>query len=324
MKTRQLGKTGLALTELGFGGSAVGNLYRPTSREEAYSAVTTAWEAGIRYFDTAPCYGHGLSERRIGDALREFPRQSYILSTKVGRVLIPGAEVPDDEQFPQSLPFKLQYDYSYDGIMRSFEHSLQRIGTDFIDLLFMDDISQLTPDILQSLFTSGYRALTELRDQKMIRAIGLESQEWQICLDVIARIPLDCLMLGGRYTLLEHEILETCFPLCEQQNIAIIAASPYNSGVLANGQHYNNQMADQKILSRVNAIQKICDLYQIDLPHAALQFPLCHSQITSVVTGARNEEQVALSVSYLKQRIPSRLWQALKEADLIAINAPIF
>lgn len=328
MKTRQLGKTGLALTELGFGGSAIGNLYRPTTREEAHNAIISAWESGVRYFDTAPSYGYGLSERRIGDGLRELPRDSYVLSTKVGRLLVPDGTPKEHEQYPQALPFRIQYDYSHDGIMRSFDHSLHRIGTDSIDLLYIHDIGKLMhgerhPEMMRTLLESGYRALSELREQKVIRAIGLGVQEWQVCLELMPQTDLDCIMLAGRYTLLEQEVLEVFFPSCEQRGISIIAAGPYNSGVLANGQHYNYEMADHKVLSRVNAIQKICDLYQIDLPHAAIQFPLSHTQVISVVAGARNEEQVALSVSYLTQQIPTRLWQALKEADLISINAPI-
>lgn len=328
MKTRQLGKTGLVLTELGMGGSAIGNLYRPTMREEAHAAIVSAWQSGVRYFDTSPSYGYGLSERRLGDALREFPRNSYVLSTKAGRLLVPDATPKSEDRFPGSLPFRVDYDYSYDGIMRSVEHSLQRIGTDFIDILYVDDVGKLQQQEqhsqwMKTLLDSGYRAISELREQKIVRAIGIGVHDWQESIAVLSQTDFDCFMLAGAYTLLEQDALEILFPLCEQRGISIIAASPYNSGVLANGQHYNYEMASHKILTRVNALQKICETYQVDLPHVALQFPLCHSQIVSVVTGARNEEQIALSVSYLKQKIPSRLWQALKEADLISMNAPI-
>jgi D-threo-aldose 1-dehydrogenase len=328
MKTRKLGRTDLQLTELGFGGAAVGNLYRPTSEEEAYSAIRAAWDGGVRYFDTAPSYGYGLSERRIGDALREFSRDSYIISTKVGRLLIPDSRPKKHEPFPGSLPFRIEYDYSYDGIMRSLEHSLHRIGTDYIDLIYIHDVGRLTHGpqheaMMKSLLDSGYRALTELRDQKIVRAIGLGVNEWEVCLEIMPHTDLDCFMLAGRYTLLEQKVLQTFFPECAKRGIYVIAAGPYNSGVLANGQHYNYEMADHKTMLRVNAIQKICDAYQIDLPHAALQFPLRHSQIVSVVAGARTEEQVALSVSYAQQQVPARLWQSLKEAELLANDAPV-
>lgn len=328
IKTRKLGKTSIELTELGFGGAAVGNLYRPTSHAEAYAAIQSAWLSGIRYFDTAPSYGYGLSERRIGDALREFPRASYIISTKVGRLLIPDARPKKEDHFPGSLPFRVQHDYSYDGIMRSFEHSLQRIGTDYIDIIYIHDIGRLTHGDehmthLQTLLNGGYRALLELREQGVVRAIGLGVNEWEVCLELMPQIDLDCLMLAGRYTLLEQLTLEKFFPECEKRNLQVIAAGPYNSGILANGQYYNYTTADHRIMLRVNAIQKICEAYQIDLPHAAIQFPLRHSQVVSVVAGARTEEQVALSVSYMQQQIPARLWDALKEADLLAVNAPV-
>ena len=328
MKIRQLGKTGLGLTELGFGGAAIGNLYRPTLNEEAYAAIIAAWHAGIRYFDTAPSYGYGLSERRMGDALRVFPRESYIISTKVGRLLVPDAGPKINDLFPSSLPFRMEYDYSYDGIMRSVEHSMQRIGTDVIDIVYIDDLGRLIHGdahqaVLKMLFDGGYRALDELRAQKIIRAIGLGVSEWDVCLEVMPRTNVDCLMLAGRYTLLEQSSLDVFFPECEKRNIQVIAAGPYNSGVLANGQHYDYKIADHSIMTRVNAIQKICDAYQVDLPHAALQFPLRHPQVISVVAGARTEDQVGLSVSYLQQKIPSRLWHALKEEGLITINAPV-
>lgn len=328
MKTRKLGNTDLELTELGFGGLAVGNLYRPTSTEEAYTAIQAAWQGGIRYFDTAPSYGYGLSERRIGDALREFDRSSYVISTKVGRLLIPDGSPKKREIYPGSLPFRIEYDYSYDGIMRSFEDSLQRIGTNYIDMVYIHDIGRLThgaahDTMLKQLLESGYLALRQLREQKVVRAIGLGVNEWEVCVEVMPRMELDCFMLAGRYTLLEQMVLQTFFPECVKRGIGVIAAGPYNSGVLANGQNYNYETADHKTILRVNAIQKICDAYQIDLPHAALQFPLRHSQVVSVVAGARTEEQVALSVNYIQQQVPARLWQSLKEADLLAMEAPV-
>lgn len=328
MKTRKLGNTDIELTELGFGGLAVGNLYRPTGHEEAYAAIRSAWQSGIRYFDTAPSYGYGLSERRIGDALREFKRSSYVISTKVGRLLIPDARPKEKDLFPGALPFRVEYDYTYDGIMRSLEHSLQRIGTDYIDMIYIHDIGRKThgekhEDVLKSLLDSGYRALADLRDQKIVRAIGLGVNEWEVCVEVMPHMNLDCFMLAGRYTLLEQRVLQTFFPECAKRGISVVAAGPYNSGILANGQNYNYEAADHKTMLRVNAIQKICDAYQIDLPHAALQFPLMHSQVISVVAGARTEEQVALSVSYIQQEVPSRLWQSLKEAELLAPEAPV-
>lgn len=328
MKTRKLGKTDIQLTELGFGGMAIGNLYRQTSNEEAYAAIRAAWEGGVRYFDTAPSYGYGLSERRLGDVLRDFARSDYVISTKVGRLLVPDSRVKKHDPYPGSLPFRIEYDYSYDGIMRSLEHSLQRMGMDYIDLIYIHDVGRMThgaahDSMMKSLLTSGYRALTELREQKIVRAIGLGVNEWEVCVEIMPHTDLDCFMLAGRYTLLEQKVLHTFFPECAKRGISVIAAGPYNSGILANGQHYNYEMADHRTMLRVNAIQKICDAYQIDLPHAALQFPLRHSQVISVVAGARTEEQVALSVNYVQQQVPTRLWQSLKEAELLALDAPV-
>lgn len=329
MKTRRLGRTGLQLTELGFGGSAIANLYHSTSIEDAYGAIAMAWQSGVRYFDTAPRYGYGLSERRMGDALRAYKRSDYIISTKVGRLLVPDATPkPDNHEFAESLPFREEYDYSYDGTMRSIEHSLQRIGTHYLDIIYIHDIGQRTHGdrhsaVLKTALEGAYRALNELREQKVIRAIGLGVNECEVCLEVMPNTDFDCFMLAGRYTLLEQDALTTFFPECEARKISVIVASPYNSGVLANGQHYNYAMADHKILSRVRAIQKICDLHQVDLPHAAIQFPLRHPQVISVVAGPRNEEQIALSVNYSQQQIPARVWHALKEADLIEINSPV-
>lgn len=328
MKKRLLGKSGLELTELGFGGAAVGNLYRPTSNEMASGAIIAAWESGIRYFDTAPYYGYGLSERRIGETLRSYSRSSYVISTKVGRLLLPDASPKEQDPFPESLPFRPHYDYSYDGVMRSFEHSLQRIGTDYIDMIYIHDIGSLTHGEshaihFKTLLEGGYRALADLRSQKVIRAIGLGVNEWEVCLEAMPHTDLDCVMLAGRYTLLEQESLHAFFPECEQRGISVIAAGPYNSGILANGQHYNYEIANSEIAERVQALQIVCGMHAVELPHAAVQFPLLHPQVVSVVAGMRSKEQSDFAAFALQKNIPSAFWQNLKEKNLLVANAPI-
>jgi D-threo-aldose 1-dehydrogenase len=322
LKTHLLGKTGLEITELGFGGAAIGNLYRATSNIEAYASIAAAWEAGFRYFDTAPSYGYGLSERRLGDALRPHDRSSYIVSTKVGKLLVPDATPKRNDLFPGSLPFSVKYDYSYDGIMRSFEDSLQRLGLNAIDILYVHDLGHHTHGDehelqLKTFLQSGYRALDELRSQKVVRAIGVGANEWEVCMQLLPKTNLDCVMLAGRYTLLEQGALQEFFPECERRNVSIIVSGPYNSGVLAYGKNYNYTAADADVVAHVEKLKKICDEFQIYLPQAAIQFPLRHPQVISVVPGIRTQEQAAVAANYLQNPIPEAFWTELKTQELV-------
>jgi D-threo-aldose 1-dehydrogenase len=328
MKTRTLGKTGLEISELGFGGAEMGNLYRSVSNIEAYNSLSSAWEQGIRYFDTAPFYGYGLSERRIGDALRFRPHAEFLISTTVGRLLVPDATPKHGDIFPGSLPFRAIYDYTYDGVMRSFEHSIQRLGIDSIDILFVHDIDHYThgdaqEKMCEDLLKGGYQALEELRSQKLVKAIGLGVNEWQSCLEIIPHTDLDCIMLSGRYTLLEQEPLKAFFPECDRRKIAIIAAGPYNSGILAHGKYYNYMEANDEVRLKVEQLQAVCDSYQIELAHAAISFPLLNPQIVSVVAGLRTPDQVNMAVNYIRSPIPAAFWEELKERNLIVKNAPV-
>lgn len=328
MKTRTIPSSNIPLTELSFGGAIVGNLFQSISNQQAEETLHAAWNNGIRYFDTAPYYGYGLSERRIGDALRAYPRTQYIISTKVGRILEPNATPKNADPFIDALPFHPKYDYTYDGIMRSFEHSLQRMGTDYLDIIFIHDIGHYTHGdnnviYMQQLLDSGYRALSDLKSQKVLHAIGLGVNEWEICVELMPKINLDCVLLAGRYTLLEQLSLTHFFPQCKKYNVAVIAASPFNSGILAGGTTYNYAHADQLIAAKVKALQLICTEYNIHLAQAALQFPLLHPQVTSVLTGFKAQEETLFAAQALKKSIPTEFWNKLKEKKFLDINTPV-
>ena len=243
IETQKIGQTELAVSVLGFGGASMGNLYQPVNDQDAAATIMAAWDLGIRYFDTAPYYGFGLSERRLGDVLRQFPRQNFCVSTKVGRILDPdiAADVSKVRNgFATPMPFNPRYDYSYDGVMGSFEASLQRTGLAKLDILLVHDIGRLTHgenhnQHFNDLKDGGYRALDELRANGDIRAVGLGVNEWEVCIDVMDIGQFDCFLLAGRYTLLEQSSLESFFPKCKAHGASIILGGAYNSGILATG-----------------------------------------------------------------------------------------
>ena len=242
MEIRKIGKTPLAVTQFGFGGAAIGGLYRECPREAAMEALQAAWDAGLRYFDTAPFYGFGLSERRTGDFLRSKPRETYVLSTKVGRLLrpVPEAQVPD-HSYVNPLPFAVDYDYSYDGIMRSFEFSFARLGLNRIDILYVHDIGAYTHGAERNtvyqrqLLDSGMKALEALKSSGAIAAYGLGVNEVEVCMDVIARSPIDCILLAGRYSLLDRSAERGLLEACRRQQISLVIGGVFNSGILATG-----------------------------------------------------------------------------------------
>ena len=237
---RQVGNTGLAVDTLGFGCASLGNLYHPVSDADARQILDSAWSRGFRYYDTAPHYGQGLSERRVGDALRRFRGGEYVLSTKVGRLLKPVGYADERHAFMSPMPFDIFYDYSYDGIMRSFEDSLQRLGLDRIDILYMHDIGAFThgarnDELFPIAMDGGYRAMDELRSAGAVSAIGLGVNEYEVCEAALDHGDWDCFLLAGRYTLLEQESLDTFLPRCLKRNCSIVIGGAYNSGVLATG-----------------------------------------------------------------------------------------
>lgn len=334
-KKNQVGKTSLQVTELGFGAATFGNLYRPMTDENAHSAIQKAVEMGMNQFDTAPFYGFGLSERRLGDALRLIPAEDYVLSTKVGRILKPCAKAEDKHGFCSPMPFDPVYDYSYDGVMRSFEHSLQRLGLSKIDIIYMHDIGEVTHGSEhQRLFNiaieGGFKAMDELRSQKLVSAIGLGVNEYEVCEQAMDHMQFDCFLLAGRYTLLEQEALKTFLPRCVKENTSIILGGPFNSGILATGvnkagvtPHYNYEPAPQSVIDRVAKIEQLCAEYNITLPAAALQFPLAHPAVVSTIPGLSSAGRVMSTVQQMTETIPKAFWSALQDAQLLDPNAPV-
>lgn len=326
----------LAFTELGFGTAPLGNLYRALSEEEAQATLTAAWKAGIRYFDTAPLYGLGLSESRLNHFLRGKKRKDYVLSTKVGRLLevCPADRRTGIGKFFDTPSRREIYDYSHDGIMRSLEASLERLGLDAVDILFVHDIdifnhgSAAARDAhVKTLMESGYRALRRLRDEKVIKAFGAGVNEWQVC-EALARAgDFDIFLLAGRYTLLEQEALDTFLPLAEARGIGIVLGGPYNSGILATGPRkgawYNYNRAPAAILNRVRKIERIVTSQGARLAQAALRFPLHHPSVVSVIPGAASPKEVALNVRTMAAKIPKALWRDLKAQGLLHRAAPV-
>jgi len=326
----QIGKTELAIDALGFGCASLGNLYHEVSDVEAADILTTARANGFRYFDTAPHYGQGLSERRVGDALRG--SSDYVLSTKVGRLLRPAGYAAERHGFISPMPFDIEYDYSYDGIMRSFEDSLQRLGLDSIDILFMHDIGPVTHgDDDDRLFPiamdGGYRAMDELRRNGLVSAIGLGVNEYEVCERALEHGDWDCFLLAGRYTLLEQASLDTFLPKCIDRNCSIIIGGAYNSGILATGVsgkgpwNYNYVPAPEDVVRKVAAIEGLCAEFSIPLAAAALQFPLAHSAVASVIPGIGNVQRIDQTLNLFTTKIPDEFWQALSERGLIRDDA---
>jgi D-threo-aldose 1-dehydrogenase len=334
---RPLGNTGLSVTELGFGTAPLGNLFHPLPDEMARATLKAAEIAGFGYYDTAPFYGFGLSERRLGDALRR--REDIVLSTKVGRLLkpVPG---PVDETVPRHgyatpMPFEPVYDYSYDAVMRSYEASLQRLGLSRIDLLYIHDIGRLTHGeqnaarMAELTKGGGLKALEELRAAKAIAGFGMGVNEVPACLEVMDHARLDVILLAGRYTLLEQHPLDDLFPRCQAAGAAIVVGGPYNSGILAVGTksgaplYYDYEPAPQAVIEKVCKIEAICDRHGVPLAAAALQFPLAHPLVASVIPGLDSPQRVEQTAALYRRKIPAALWQDLRHENLIHPDAPI-
>lgn len=337
LSSRKIGQTHLDVGTLGLGCASLGNLYHPISDDDASVTLRVGLDAGLRYIDTAPYYGFGLSERRVGDILRQEPGDSFVLSTKVGRLLEPCDPVDENiarHGYCSPMPFEPVYDYSYDGIMRSYEDSLQRLGLNRIDILYIHDIGEVTHgDNHENLFKitmeSGYKALDELRSAGQISAFGLGVNEYEVCEQALEYGDFDCFLLAGRYTLLEQEALNTFMPKCEKRQISIIVGGAYNSGILAQGTnsektlYYNYEPAPKHIIDRVKQIEQTCTDYDVSLPAAALQFPLAHPAVASVIPGISNSRQVKQTLELFNQAIPQEFWQTLKDKDLLHTTAPV-
>lgn len=332
----RLGNGGLDFTELGFGAAPIGNLYRAISEADAQAVLTRAWDAGVRYFDTAPLYGLGLSETRLNHFLRGKPRDAYVISTKIGRHLRP---CPPDQRDGLGKWFEVParnevYDYSYDGVMRSLDASLERTGLDRIDVLYAHDLdvanhrSQSGLDAKLSEFMSGgYRALIELRDQGVIKAFGAGVNEWQPCQWLLERGDFDLFLLAGRYTLLEQAPLASFLPLAEKRGVGIVIGGPYNSGILATGPKpgafYNYDPAPEAILARTAALQAACLAHGVRLVDAAFQFPLRHPAVVSIIPGGQGVAEMDSNAIAANTQIPTALWADLKAQGLLHPDAPV-
>lgn len=321
------------LSQLGFGGAPLGNLYRKIEDSDAQATLDAAWDAGIRYFDTAPQYGLGRSELRVAEALSRFDLDQLTLSTKVGRILEDCA--PEDvtpEAFVDVPQKRIVFDFTYDGIMRSYEDSIARLRSDRIDMLFLHDIDAgghgqaFEDNNLRQLFSEGgYRALSELREADKISAIGAGVNTWQICERLLGEADFDGFLLAGRYTLLEQDPLDTFLPLCIERDVGIILGGPYNSGILATGPiegaRYDYAPASEQILQRVRALNDVCNAHNTPLIAAALQFPLGHPAVKSVIPGASSPDEVRQNVEIFETPIPAALWSDLKTQGLIRQDA---
>ncbi len=320
----------VALSRLGLGCAQLGGLYAAMSDAQAQAVVDAAWDAGVRYFDTAPYYGFTLSERRLGAALRQRPRGEYMISTKVGRRMHPDASVrPGESGWAEPLPFRPHYDYTYDGILRSHEDSLQRLGLESVDILYVHDIGACTHGERHDHYWSqltcggGFRALMQLREQGRVRAIGLGVNESDVILAAMQECQLDCTLLAGRYTLLEQAALAPLLEACARNGNAIVAGGVFNSGILAGNRKFNYEDAPADLLARVERIEAVCRRFGVPLQAAALQFPLAHPAVASILTGAQSADQLRQNAAWLEHAIPAGLWQALKQDGLLDERAPV-
>ncbi|MCF0094017.1 aldo/keto reductase [Micromonospora sp. MH99] len=309
------------LTELGFGAAQGGNLYRGTSDDEFAAAVDAAWAAGIRYFDTAPHYGLGLSERRLGAALRSRPRDEYVVSTKVGRLLVPSPETAgerDSEGFDVPADLRRVWDFSRDGVRRSLEASLERTGLDRVDVVYLHD-----PDEhWEQAATEAVPALVELRDQGVIGAIGAGMNQSAMLARFVQETDIDVVMCAGRYTLLEQGALDDLLPAAQARGVGVVIAGVYNSGLLARDQPpadavYNYQQAPPELIERARRIAAVCQAYGVTLPQAALAFVRRHPAVVSTVVGVRDAAQVTETLRRSDADVPEQLWAALRDAELL-------
>jgi len=315
------------MTVVGFGCAPIGGLYAPVSNDQAVATVHAARDGGICYFDAAPLYGSGLAEHRLGAALRD-KTGDFVVSTKVGRLLKPltGRTIA-----PHVPPFEVVYDYSYDGVMRSVEDSFQRMGMTRVDLLYIHDVNRrwhgdAVEDRFREVMSGGYRAMEQLRAEGVVKAIGAGMNDAGMLVRFAEAGDFDCFMLAGRYTLLEQTPLDDLFPLCQRKNISIVAAGPFNSGILASGAtagaKYFYKDAPEDVLARTRAIEAVCARHDVPLAAAALQFALGHPVVASVATGMVSPGEVRANLGHLARKIPDDLWRELKAEALIREDAP--
>ena len=331
----RIGNGGIKFTELGFGSAPIGNLYKAVSDADAHEVLEAVWNSGCRYFDTAPLYGLGLAETRLNRFLRSRKRDEYVVTTKAGRLL--KVCKPEERlgigKFFETPTRREVFDYSYDGVMRSFESSLERLGLDGVEILLAHDLcifshgSKAASDArIEEFMRSGYYAMLSLRDQGVIKAFGAGVNEWQVCQTLAERGDFDLFLLAGRYTLLEQDSLQSFLPLCQKRGIGVILGGPYNSGILASGAKagafYNYSAAPPDVIERVKRIDAVCAAHGVAMINAALQFPLFHPSVVSVIPGGQSVAEVLQNREVLEMHIPDELWRDLKDEGLIREDAP--
>lgn len=324
---RKIGNTDITVTCFGFGGASMGNMYTVAHDDEAVEAIHSAYEANVRYFDTAPMYGFGKSERLYGSVLKDKPRDSFVLSTKVGRLIVSGEPTPESEDTPfvEIDNAHAVFDYSRDGVLRSLEESRIRLGINKIDIVYIHD-----PDVNDSYkqaLEEAFPALAELKRQGIIGAVGVGINQAEMLCDFAKNAEFDCFLLAGRYTLLDQVALKELLPLCEEKKISIIIGGAYNSGILATGAvegaHYNYAPAPPEIMDKTRKIERVCNRYNIPMKAAALQFPFGHSTVVSNIPGVKTKERFEDNLSLFTYPIPADFWIELKEEKLLAEDAPV-
>ncbi|MFD1880238.1 aldo/keto reductase [Paracoccus pacificus] len=330
---RKFGRVDLKVTAFAFGTAPLGNIFAEIDEATSDDMFRHAWDAGVRFYDTAPMYGHGLAELRTGQALRWKNRDDYVLSSKVGRVLHPARrDSIDFAPWVNAAPFTMEFDYSYDGTMRAYEDSLQRLALERIDVFFIHDIDVFTrgkdqPEVFRQAMDGCYKALDRLRSEGAVKAIGVGVNEWEVCLEALKQRDFDCFLLAGRYTLLEQEALTEFLPLCEKRGAAVVVGGGFNSGILATGAKpgakYNYAPAPPEIMARVAKIEQVCAEFDVPLPAAALQFVVAHPAVPSFCAGTRTVQQLDQNLAWFSQPIPAEFWTALKSQGLIREDAPV-
>jgi len=336
--TRRIGKTDLHVTELGLGGTPFGNMYRPMDPKDVTATVATAIDAGVRYFDTAPVYGFGLSETRLGEGIHALRRQDIVVSSKVGYSLVPISPAELKPQLWAEPPaMRADFDYSRDAVLRGVEKSLNRLKTPYIDMLAIHDpdeavdvgagVDPFSKSHFKAAMDGAFPTLAELRAQGVIKAIGVGINQWQMLCEFAEAGDFDYFLLAGRYTLLDQDSMDRLLPLCERKSISLIVGGPYNSGILATGAvptaTYDYRPASDAIKQKVRAIEAVCRRHNVPLQAAALQFPLLNPLVASVIPGARSVEELSANARYARHPVPLEFWLELKSEGLIDNRSPI-
>ena len=330
----RLGRSAVEVTRLGFGAASIGGLFTAVDNDQAARTLARAWELGIRYYDVAPLYGYGTAERRLGAALSERPRESYVLSTKVGRLVRPGAGLPatadvdrqrlggrDDAYYADVDDRRMVFDYSADGVRRSLDESLARLGTDRLDVVLIHD----PDDHWKAAIEGAYPALHRLREQGVIGAIGAGMNQSAMLARFARETEMDAFLVAGRYTLLDQDALPELLPLCVARGISVLIGGAMNSGVLADprpGAHFDYGPAGPDVLERAQRLAATCLRHGVPLRAAAMQFPLAHPAVAGLIAGIRRVDHLDEYPTLMREPIPTALWDDLRAEGLIAAGAP--